>query len=245
MLTPMMTLAAAAAAFLALHLLVSGTRLRDALVAILGERAYLALFSLLSIGGIVWLAVSYNRALRGDNPRLWDVPFWLYHALPLFMLVAVLLVVIGMTTMSPTMALGEGLAGRKGAARGILTVTRHPFLWGAFIWATAHLAINADLASTLFFGCFVILTFCGTFSIDAKRARKLGQDWALFAGVTSNIPFAALLTGRTGLDLAGIGLWRVALALLVFAGLLFFHTCLFQVTPFLGVLTSTCPSGVY
>lgn len=56
----MLNLVAAAAFFLALHLIVSGSSLRGRIVALTGERVYLALFSLASIGGIVWLCMAYN-----------------------------------------------------------------------------------------------------------------------------------------------------------------------------------------
>jgi uncharacterized membrane protein len=55
-------LIAAAAVFLAIHLLIAGTRARDGLVSALGENAYLGLFSLVSAGVIVWMVAAYNAA---------------------------------------------------------------------------------------------------------------------------------------------------------------------------------------
>ena len=49
-------LALAAAVFVASHVLISGTRLRDRLVGKIGERPYLAAFSALSLLLIWWLA---------------------------------------------------------------------------------------------------------------------------------------------------------------------------------------------
>ena len=49
----MSLLIAAAATFVLLHLLVSGTRLRDALAARIGEGPYMGLFSLASIAALV------------------------------------------------------------------------------------------------------------------------------------------------------------------------------------------------
>lgn len=238
----MINLLAASAAFLLLHLAVSGTRLRDAFTRAIGERPYLALFSLASLAGLVWLAAAYNQALLADNPRLFSPPLALYHLAPLVMLVAVLLAVIGILTPSPTLVMAEGLAARAEVVRGILTVTRHPFLWGTALWALTHLLLNGDRASLILFGSLLVLAVAGTFSIDAKRRRRLGASWEGFAARTSNLPFAAIAAGRARLDLAGLGLWRVGAALLVYGAFLFYlHGCLFEVSPMPGVIaTGAC-----
>ena len=49
----MLSLIAAATFFLAIHLLVSGTRLRDALTGRIGQGPYMGLFSLASVAGLV------------------------------------------------------------------------------------------------------------------------------------------------------------------------------------------------
>ena len=46
----MTTLIAAAAVFLAIHLLIAGTRVRDVISGTIGEGPYLGLFSLASLG---------------------------------------------------------------------------------------------------------------------------------------------------------------------------------------------------
>ena len=53
----MTALIAAALGFVLLHLLVSGTRVRDALTGSIGQGPYMGLFSLASLGLIVWLCV--------------------------------------------------------------------------------------------------------------------------------------------------------------------------------------------
>src|SRR5664280_2292421 len=53
--TKMGMLIAAAIVFLAIHFLVSGTRLRDAITGAIGERPYMGLFALASLAAIVWL----------------------------------------------------------------------------------------------------------------------------------------------------------------------------------------------
>ena len=58
----MASLALAALAFVLIHLGVSGTALRDTLVARLGLRGYMPLFSVLSVAAIVWLVSAYKAA---------------------------------------------------------------------------------------------------------------------------------------------------------------------------------------
>ena len=60
-------LVAAALTFLAIHLLVSGTRLRDGIVSAIGEGPYLGLYALASLATLVWLAISYNAALMSSE----------------------------------------------------------------------------------------------------------------------------------------------------------------------------------
>lgn len=220
--------------FLLIHLLVSGTRWRDAIVASIGEGPYMGLFSLASIGGIVWMAASYNAALRGDNPLLWDLGEGLRHAGGLVMLIAFLFVVPGLLAPNPTAVGQASMASRPDIVTGMLRITRHPFLWGVAIWAGFHLATNGDTASALFFGTFLILAVLGTFSIDAKRQRRDPAEWRGFAAASSNIPLAAILAGRNRLVVSELLGWRQLVAILAFLAVMFTHHLVFGVSPFPG-----------
>jgi len=226
-------LIAAACVFLGIHLLISGTRLRDAITSVIGENPYLGLFSLASLGAIIWLVISYNGAQAGDDPMLY-VP-WIgarHLAIPV-VLIAFLLAVPGLLLPNPTSLKQEGAAAKEGTVRGILRITRHPFLWGVAIWSAFHLSANGDEASVIFFGTFFLISFLGTFSIDAKR-RKMGDAWSAFARQTSNVPFAAIAAGRNRLNVGELLDWRLLVAVLVFLAILFSHARLFGVSPFPG-----------
>ena len=73
----MITLTLAAATFVLIHLLISGTRVRDALTARIGVGLYMGLFSLASLGIIVWMSMSYGGA-RNDPANLvfWGAAPW-------------------------------------------------------------------------------------------------------------------------------------------------------------------------
>jgi uncharacterized membrane protein len=229
----MTILLAAAAVFLALHLLVAGTRVRDAITAAIGENAYAGLFSFASLAAIVWLAMAYNRANGGADDRvLYDLGVGARHAAILVVGIAFFLGVQGLLMPNPTSVRQEAVAGREDAVRGVLRITRHPFLWGVAIWSAFHVTANGNLASVVFFGTFFLLAVLGTFSIDAKRRRKMGETWTEFAAKTSNIPFAAVIAGRNSLNAGESFGWRFGVALLVFLAVLFSHSRLFGVSPF-------------
>jgi uncharacterized membrane protein len=229
----MVMLAAAALVFLAIHLLISGTRMRDVITGAIGEGLYLGLFSLASVGVIGWLCVAYNMAqASGQNTLLYDLGPALKHlAIPAVTL-AFLIGVPGLMMPNPTSVGQSGAAAKEGTVRGILRITRHPFLWGVAIWAGFHLAANGDLASVILFGTFFVLALSGTVSIDAKRRRKLGASWDAFAARTSNVPFAAIAAGRNQLKLGEYLDWRFFAALAIFLAVLFAHARIFGVSPF-------------
>src|SRR3569832_200032 len=146
----MTNLIAAALVFLGIHLLISGTRVRDALVGALGERPYMGLFSLLSLGVIVWLAMAFNQAgaMPGSaaDPLLYDLGRGAHDAALPIVALAFLLGVPGLLTPNPTSVNSEKLAAKPEAVKGVLRITRHPFLWGVAIWSADHLTTNGDQA---------------------------------------------------------------------------------------------------
>jgi uncharacterized membrane protein len=227
----MTMLLAAAAAFLLLHLVVSGTRLRDALTGVIGQGAYMGLFSLASLGLLVWLGFGYAAA-RGaaNNGVYWTATAATRDIQLALQLIALLFIVPGLTTANPTSVRQEGVLAKPDAVRGMLRITRHPFLWGVAIWATGHLLVNGNLAAFILFGSLLALALAGTISIDAKRRRALGESWNNFAALTSNAPFAAIAAGRQALRLREIGWWRPLLAVIVWAGIIAVHPYAFGVS---------------
>lgn len=220
----MTNLIAAAAFFVLLHLLVSGTRLRDALVLRLGAGPYMGLFSLASAAGLVWLGFAFGDArVSPTNDLLWGVSGGARHLQLAIQLIAVTFIVVGLTTPNPTSVRQEGALDRPDVVRGVLRVTRHPFLWGVAIWALGHLLANGDAASLILFGSMLALALFGTASIDAKRRRVLGAKWQPFAVQTSNVPFLAIAQRRQRLSLGEIGWWRLLLAVVIWGALAVTH----------------------
>lgn len=224
----MASLSLAALFFIAIHLGVSGTTLRDRAVAFAGLRGYMVGFTAASVAGIVWLVSAYNDA---PYVATWGQPEWWKPVAIVLMLPAFLLVVIGLTTPNPTAVAQEGLVDRPPG--GIVRITRHPFLIGVALWAGTHIVSNGDAASLLFFGALAVVAAAGTVSIDAKRRRVLGAAaWDAFASRTSIVPFAAILAGRNTFVARELGWWRPAAGLAAYALMLGGHAHLIGVSPF-------------
>ncbi|MDP6707908.1 MAG: NnrU family protein [Alphaproteobacteria bacterium] len=225
----MASLVLAAILFLAIHALISGTRARDAIIARIGEKPYLGLFSLASLGAVVWMSIAYAGA---PYIELWSATIGARHTALVLMLPALYLVIAGGATPNPTATGAAGLLERERAARGILKVTRHPMMWGFAIWALAHLLANGDLAGLIFFGSFSLMALFGPHLIDAKMARNKGASWRRFADETSWLPFQAMLQGRTRLGLGDIAWWQLVLTLVLYlAILLWLHEWVIGVPP--------------
>ena len=223
----MSSLVAASAFFLLIHFGVSGTRLRDVLVARIGEGRYRAVFALASVVGLIWMSAAYSRAPTVD---LWGQLVGLRPLAFALVLVAFLFIAIGVATPSPTrVGMESKLAQGTDIVRGIVRITRHPFLWGVALWALVHLIVNGDLASVTLFGSLLLLALGGTAFIDAKRRRNFGDAWNRFAQVTSNVPFVAIATGRNQLRpvLREIGVLRPFIAIAAYALFLILHGRLF------------------
>jgi uncharacterized membrane protein len=230
----MVGLVVAAAVFLAIHFVVSGTRLRDAIVGVIGQGPYMGLFSLASVAALTWTGFAYAAARHGPDPVYWaatPATKWIQLGLTFF---AFLLVVPGLLTPNPTSVRQEATLDRPDVAKGMVRITRHPFLTGVAIWAAGHLLVNGDLASLILFGALLVLAIFGTVSIDAKRRRALGEKWNAFAAQTSAMPFAAIAQGRQTLTLGEVGWWRIALGIGVWAALVWAHPLLFGGSPLPG-----------
>ena len=202
----MTNLIVAAVAFLLLHLVVSGTRVRESAIEAVGRGAYLGLFSFASVCLLIWLAIAYGGVWREPSDKIYWASSAITRTIQLIVqLIALVFVVPGLTTRNPTSVGSEGALESPDVVRGMLRVTRHPFLWGVAIWAAGHILVNGDLAGLILFGTMFGLALFGTVSIDAKRERALGDAWKAFAAKTSNVPFAAIMAGRQTLNIGEIG----------------------------------------
>ena len=227
----MTMLAVAAAVFVLMHLLISGTRLRDRITGAIGERPYMGLFSLASVAALAWLIIAFApaRGQPGDTV-FWTITPVTRHITIALVLIAFLLAVPGLLTNSPTRVAGGAVVDQPAAVSGMTRVSRNPFLVGVAVWAAAHLLVNGALSAIFLFGSLLILGVFGPLSIDAKRKRALGARYEAFMAQTSNIPFAAIVQGKQKFKLGEIW-WRLLVGLALFALVLMFHQKMFGVSP--------------
>ncbi|HVT52387.1 MAG TPA: NnrU family protein [Dongiaceae bacterium] len=216
----MTALVLSALLFVGLHFLISSTPLRGAIVARTGERAFLGLFSLLSGVLILWLVIAFLHAPR-------DGALWVFggarHLALTLMPIALLLLVAGYLTRNPTAVMMTPPTG-SWQPQGIFTVTRHPIMWAFGLWSVLHILANGDPAGIVFFGAFAVLSLGGTLAIDAKKRRTWSAEGArqLFA-TTSNLPFLAIVQGRTRFDWKRLGLPLLITIALYLAIVFWFH----------------------
>lgn len=213
-------LLAATLLFVGSHFLLAGPPLRGVMIERLGLRNFRLLYSLIAAVTLVWVIHAYVAA---PTIALWP-RFAILQWIPfLVMPFAFILLVAGVTTSSPTAVGAEAVALSSEPAPGILRITRHPFLWGAALWAISHLIALGDLASLVLTGGILLLSLLGMRQIDRKREAELGAGWGPIKLTTSVIPFQAILEGRTEMDWGGLGWWRPALGLAVYVIFLILH----------------------
>ncbi len=223
----MWTLALACAFFLSIHLMISGTELKELILGKIGGWAYYTLFSILSIGGFLWMVIAFFIAMNDrGNFILWGAPLFLKIIALVVNFVAFLLIVLGLTTPSPTNLLALFNMPER-AVYGIIRVSRHPVLAGLGLWALIHFICNGNLASWLFFGSLLALCAIGANNIDRKREAMMGNVYASIKKRTSIIPFIAIIEGRTAFAPEELGIARVFLAASMFSVFLVLHEMLF------------------
>jgi uncharacterized membrane protein len=216
----LLSLVIAGIAFCGSHTLLSSTRLRGSLRDQIGEQGFLLIYSLTALVTFAWFVVAYSRA---PFIAVWTPPPWTAYVPISVMPLATLFLVAGYSTPNPTAVGMERSASADDPAPGIMRVTRHPVMWAVGLWAVSHLAAIGDLCSIWFFCVMAGLAFGGTVLIDHKKQLALGSHWQRLASVTSNVPFAALVAGRTRLRWRDIGLLRPLAALLLYAVLFLGH----------------------
>lgn len=219
----------ASVAMVATHVVPALPSNRKRLVGVLGEKGYQGMYSLVALATIVGMVYAFNRS---PLEFVWE-PGWLLKFVPaVFMPIAFILLVTGVLTRNPTAFGQEGQLESDSPARGIVRITRYPFLWATILWSVSHIAANGDVASLFFFGGFLGLGVFGAMGIDKKRAATYGDQWTRFSDATSNIPFAAILSGRNRLVWSEIGWIKPAIGIAAYIGVVAAHHWLFGVTPY-------------
>lgn len=223
----MWTLALACAFFILIHILVSGSDLRQQMIGTIGTRTYFILFSLLSIMGFFWMIAAYYDS-RGDpaNLHLWSAPFVLKILAFGVNFVSLMLIIVGALSPSPT-ALRSLSTLPDHPVSGIIRISRHPVLAGIGLLSATHLITTGTLAAWVFFGTLLALSLLGANSIDRKREEMYGESYQAIMRATSILPFLAIAQKRVRFEPSELGVLRVMVATSVFTCLVVLHELLF------------------
>jgi uncharacterized membrane protein len=220
----MIWLLMAVTAFLVTHTIPALPRVRRGLITLLGWRAYMVAYSLVSIGVVIWVGVAYRQApyveVWAYDPRL----FWLPVLLMPFSCIAM---AVGALRPNPLSVSFYRQTSTFDAQRpGLLGLSRHPLLWGFLLWALLHMVANGDVASLVMFGLLAVLSAAGMKGLDAKRRRALGgEEWAR---LTQNAP---LWPGRCSIGLTTTDKFAVLIGFAIYAALLALHPLVIGVSP--------------
>ncbi|HXV24003.1 MAG TPA: NnrU family protein [Alphaproteobacteria bacterium] len=214
-----------AALFYGGHVILASGPVRPKLASWLGERGFTMAYSMVALIGLLWLSYGYATAPRA--------PWWgpQFSAVPLLLMAPASLLFVGAFSQRNPTTVGQTRGLGADAARGVMAITRHPFLWSVALWAAGHLVVNGDFPSLVLFGGMLALALVGTVEIDRKTRGRDPAGWTAFASRTSNLPIAAIAQGRARLVWSEIGWWRLALAAAFYALLIGLHPAVFGVSP--------------
>lgn len=213
-------LSLAVACFVGGHFILSSVNIRKHAITVLGETGFRAAYSLTAIASMAWTVMAYRAA---PEIALWQAGMALTHVPVVVMPIACILAVAGLTSRTVTMVGGESLAGEPDAVSGIITITRHPFLWGVTLWAIGHIAASGDAAGLILFGGMAVLALGGMAHIDHRRHLAMGSNWGPVVMTTSVTPFLAAIQGRHPIDWRGIGWARFAGGIVLYLAMPFLH----------------------
>ncbi len=219
----MLEFALALSVFLAAHALPRITGLRDRLIGRFGRAPYLAGYSALSIALVVWLI---SAAWRAPYLPLWQ-PSAATAAVPLIVMLPVCLLFAG-AAFRPNPLSVSFLGGDTDPEKpGVLALTRHPMLWGFFLWSASHATANGDVVGTIMFGGLAAFSLLGMRILEKRaRQRMSPESWERATAIASGALPTRLrraASPRTALEaLAGMAIYGL---------LLWLHPILFGVDP--------------
>lgn len=209
-------------AFFISHSLTLRAPFRPWLQRWLGQRGFTLFYSALSLTVLAWLISAAGRA---PIVLLWDWAPWQTHVPLAVMLPVCLIFALSIGRPNPFSFGGARNDCFDPAQPGIVRITRHPLLLALGLWAAAHVVPSGDVAHALLFGTFAVFAALGTRLVDRRRHRDLGAQWQRLHDAVAASPAVIKPVSRVG------ALTRVLAGLALYAGLIWLHPWLFDVSP--------------
>ncbi|RIL00873.1 MAG: hypothetical protein DCC71_18370 [Proteobacteria bacterium] len=210
--------------FAATHMGMSSRSLRPRLVAALGERGFLGVYSLVAIAvfvALVWLYMAnrHEGALLYQPAALGAVGLWIFYVLQG---VAWTLVVAGNVSPSPAALVPEAMRAKQ--PRGVHRLTRHPLFMGLGIFGALHVVVMGFASDVAFWAGFPLFAIAGCAHQD-RRKRVTQPGYRAWCEATPFLPF----TGRETLQgLRELSPLAIALGVALTAVLRWLHGPLFR-----------------
>jgi uncharacterized membrane protein len=124
----------------------------------MGENPYKAVYSILSLAGLVLIGFGFADYRSDGLIPVWFPPFWMNHMALLLNWFALVFFVAAFLPCY------------------IRRTLQHPMLTGVMVWAMAHLLTNGDVGGMILFGAFllwavVVRIDIGFRAVDKKPAK--------------------------------------------------------------------------
>lgn len=203
MMTGSQEVALAAASFVATHFALSHP-LRSPLVARIGERGFLGIYSLVAFATLIWTGLAYRAAPA--EPLLWPVGDGLWAIGSVIMLVASVLL-MGSLVGNPALPDPRSTAKAVPQAKGVFAITRHPMMWAFALWGAVHILVFPDPSNIAVAVAIIVLALIGAALQDRKKEQLQPDFWPEWERRTSYWPFAAIASGRA--KLGGFGMHAI------------------------------------
>ncbi len=190
--SPTVSLALATLAFVGTHLVLSHP-LRAGLVARLGERAFIGVYSLVALALLVWMILAWRADLHAAP--IWIAPVWWWPVASALMLLASILL-FGALAGNPAFPRPGAPPRPFPPPTGVFAVTRHPMNWSFMLWSLVHISLSGSPRNLIVAAGILLLGLAGSIGQDRKKEHLLGEAWRDWERRTSFVPFGALLAGK-------------------------------------------------
>jgi uncharacterized membrane protein len=229
---PVFAIALWALLFLGSHLVISSRAVRPRLIAMVGERAYPGVYSIVALATFIPLVLAFAHH-KHSGAMLWDlrdipVVRWLVW---LLMLLALIIFVASFITPNPGSMGAQPGDKNASVVRGVLKISRHPGFVAFSMFGLAHILMNGFVGDVIFFGSFPALSIIGGLHQDARKEVQLGASYRKLEESTSFFPGLALIEGRQHWTSADMPWSAIAIGIALTALIVWLHPMIFGGNP--------------
>ncbi|RUS33269.1 hypothetical protein BC938DRAFT_472292 [Jimgerdemannia flammicorona] len=206
-------------AFAGSHMVMSHPSNREKLINTLGEKPFLAAYSIIAFATFVPTTLIYARYGAGKGTKFWSGSSRFVRAAGWSTKVlGAISFTQAISTPSPVAAAGKSSLEREAEGeveesnavepKGIQRVTRHGLFFGVALLGIGQLMTRGRLGDILYWGGYPVFWFIGSAHQDYRQRKTLP---ASFYEKTSLIPFQAIVQGRNSWKEASKEMnWQIA-----------------------------------